>query len=156
MAMAKLYADANPRYIAYYLEGNGLSGSGYEAIPPGHTITEAEYMAVMYALNSYYLAWNKELDARQEDLDTERMAATGEEEFYRVATPSDQTKRPLPPPVLVMTDNEVVAKQLSRQYHIGNDGLRKLASQIWQMTQNVEVVFKWIPRKENIAGKMLP
>lgn len=151
--MPKLYVDANPRTLTYYIEDWGKSG--HQMLPHYTPIMEAEYMAVMYGLNEYFLAWNKELDARQDDLDTEKLRATGEEEFYQVATPSQKTKRALPPPVLVLSDNEVVVKQLTRQYHIGKDSLRKLAQQIWQMTENVEVRFQWIPRAENIAGKML-
>lgn len=151
--MPRLFVDANPTHLAYYIEDWGKSG--YQKLPRQHTIMEAEYMAVMYGLNEYFLAWNKEVDARQDDLDTERLRATGEEKFYHVATPSQETKRKLPPPVLVLSDNEVVVKQLTRQYHIGKDSLRKLAQQIWQMTENVDVNYEWIPRKDNLAGKML-
>ena len=150
--MPKLYVDANPRMVAYLLDGGG---SGYQQLPPGHTSMEAEYLAVMYGLNEYFLKWNKELDPRYGDLDTERMRATGEVRFENVASPADHTVRPLPPPVLVCSDNEVVVKQLSRDYHIGNERLRKLAQQIWQQVQNVEVKVQWIPRGENLAGKML-
>jgi len=153
---AKLYVDANPKYLAYVLEGSGMAGSGYTAIPFGHTNMEAEYMAVIYGLNEYFLKWNKGLDARQSDYDVEASVANKEPTFAEVASPSDKTKRPLPPPVLVISDNEVVVKQLSRQYHIGNSKLRKLAQRVWQMTQNLEVEFRWISRKENLAGKMLP
>lgn len=153
--MPKLYCDANPSCVAYVLEGE-VVGSGYQQLPRGHTNMEAEYLAVMHGLNEYFLKWNKELDARQYDLDQEASKAAGEPVFASVASPSERTKRPLPPPVLVLSDNEVVVKQLSRQYHIGNDRLRKLAQQIWNMTQNVEVKYEWISRKENIAGKMLP
>ena len=83
------------------------------------------------------------------------MKRTGEVDFADVASPADKTKRLLPPPVLVCSDNEVVVKQLSREYHIGNDRLRKLALQIWQQMQNVDVKFQWIPRAENMAGMML-
>ena len=150
--MPKLYVDANPRMVAYVLE-NG--GSGYSDLPPRHTIMEAEYLAVIYGLNEYFLKWNKELDPRYGDLDTERMRETGEVRFENVASPADHTVRPLPPPVLVCSDNEVVVKQLSREYHIGNARLRKLAQQVWQQIQNVDVKFAWVPRAENLAGKML-
>ncbi|GAH64776.1 unnamed protein product, partial [marine sediment metagenome] len=96
-----------------------------------------------------------ELDARQDDRDAELSKRTGSFEFGKVASPAAETKRPLPPPVLVCCDNEVVVRQLSRQYHIANDRLRKLAQRVWQMTKNVEVKFEWIPRAENLAGKML-
>lgn len=150
--MPKLFVDANPRMVAYVLEDGG---SGYQDLPPGHTNMEAEYLAVSYGLNEYFLKWNKELDARQGDIDVEEMRRTGAVSFASVASPSDRTKRPLPPPVLVCSDNEVVVKQLRREYHIANDRLRKLAQQVWQQTQNVEVKFQWIPRGENLAGKML-
>jgi len=150
--MPKLFVDANPRMVAYVLE-NG--GSGYQDLPSGHTNNEAEYLAVMYGLNEYFLKWNRELDPRYGDLDIERMRRTGEVRFENVASPADHTARPLPPPVLVCSDSEVVVKQLSREYHIANDRLRKLAQQIWQQIQNVDVKFAWVPRAENLAGKML-
>lgn len=150
--MPKLFVDANPRMVAYVLEDGG---SGCQNLPPGHTSMEAEYLAVMYGLNEYFLRWNKELDPRYGNLDVERMRRTGEVRFENVASPADQTKRPLPPPVMVCSDNEVVVKQLSREYHIGNAKLRKRAQQIWQQIQNVDVKFAWVPRAENIAGKML-
>jgi len=150
--MPKLFVDANPKMVAYVLE-NG--GSGYQRLHGNHSAMEAEYLAVSYGLNEYYLKWNKELDARHGDLDIERMRKTGEVVFENVASPAEQTRRPLPPPVMVCSDNEVVVKQLSREYHIGNSKLRRLAQQIWQQTQNVDVKFAWVPRAENLAGKML-
>lgn len=154
--MPRLYCDANPRTIAYYLDGGG---SGYQDLSPGHTSMEAEYLAIVYGLNEYFLKWNRELDARDANMTNESLAAAKldheQDEFFQVSSPSDRTKRPLPPAVLVLSDNEVVVKQLSRQYHIGNDRLRKLAMRIWQMCQNVEVKYQWISRKENLAGKML-
>ena len=146
--MPRLYCDANPRCVAYVLDGGG---SGYQMLPSGrYTSMEAEYLAIQYGLNEYFLKWNKELDARQYDMSIE-----SGKEFYKTATPSQETPRPLPPPVLVLSDNEVVVKQLSRQYHISNDKLRKLAQQIWQMTSNIDVRYEWVSRKENPAGMML-
>lgn len=150
--MPKLYVDGNPRMIAYVLE-NG--GSDYTEIPKGHTSMEAEYLAIMYGLNEYFLKWSKELDPRYGNLNLERMRKTGEMEWADVASPADHTVRPLPPPVMVCSDNEVVVKQLSREYHIANPRLRKLAQQVWRQVQNVDVIFKWVPRSENPAGMML-
>lgn len=150
--MPKLYCDANPSTIAYVLE---FGGSGYQNLPSGYTSMEAEYLAIIYGLNEYFLKWNRELDARQDDIDIEKSKLEDNMEFNSVASPADQTPRQLPPPVLVCCDNEVVVKQLVREYHIGNERLRKLAQRVWQMVQNVEVKFEWIPRAENLAGKML-
>jgi len=145
--MPRLYCDANPSGIAYHLDGGG---SGYQHLPSGYTSMEAEYLAIIYGLNEYFLKWNKELDARQYDMTRESGG-----EFFKVATPSQETPRPLPPPVLVCCDNQVVVNQLSRQFHIGNDRLRKLAQRIWQMTENIDVHYEWVRRKENLAGFML-
>lgn len=153
--MPRLYTDANPSTIAYVLDGGG---SGYQDLPAGYTSVEAEYIAIIYGLNEYYLKWNRELDARQDNMTRESLAeakATNKSEFYSVASTTDKTKRPLPPPVLVCCDNEVVVKQLSRQYHIKEPRIRKLAQNIWQMIENVDVKFMWVPRKDNLAGKML-
>ena len=151
----RLYTDANPNTIAYVLDGGG---SGYLTLALAVSSMESEYLAVIYGLNEYFISWNRELDARQADMNRESMAEasrTGRDAFYNVASPADSTPRPLPPPVLVCCDNEVVVKQLSRQYHIGNEKLRKLAQRVWQMTQNVDVKYEWVPRADNIAGKML-
>jgi len=145
--MPKLYVDANPSMVAYVLE---LGGSCYQELSVKYTSMESEYLAVIYGLNEYFLKWNKELDNRQYNAYVESGG-----EFYKVSTPAQETARPLPPPVLVCSDNEVVVKQLSREYHISNDRLRKLAQRVWQMTENVDVKFSWVPRAENLAGKML-
>ena len=145
--MPKLYVDANPSTVAYILDGGG---SGYQDLPIGYTSMEAEYMAVIYGLNEYFLKWNKELDSRYSNINPQTQNLED-----KIGTPSDRTVRPLPPPILVCSDNEVVVKQLSRQYHISNPRLRKLAQSVWQMTQNIEIKFEWVPRKENPAGNML-
>ena len=157
--MPRIYTDANPRTIAYLIDGGG---SGYTQLPLGHTSMQAEYLAIIYGLNEFFIKWNKELDARQ--FNTVKVKASSiqpdagnglTEYTYPVATPSQQTKRPLPPPILICCDSEVVVKQLSRQYHIANAKLRKLAQQIWKMTENLDVKYQWVPRAENLAGKML-
>lgn len=158
--MPRLYTDANPSMIAYVLDGGG---SGYQYLQPGFTSTEAEYLGIIYGLNEYFLKWNKELDARQSNMNAEsRVIANVKESkgevsnpFFDVASPADKSKRPLPPPVLVCCDNEVVVKQLQRVNHIGHNRIRKLAQRVWQMTENVDVKFEWVRREENLAGKML-
>ena len=139
--MPKLYTDANPTTIAYYLDGGH---SGYQKLSGQWSSMQAEYLAIMYGLTEYFNKWQKELDARWDNVDG-----------MKVGSPSDRTKRPSPPAVLVCCDNEVVVKQLRLEYHIGNEGLRKLAVNIWKMCENVEVKFEWIPRKDNLAGMLL-
>jgi len=145
--MPIIYTDANPRTVAYVIDGGG---SGYSELPGEYTSMEAEYVAIIYALNEYYLKWNKELDSRQYNASLE-----SDGEFYKVASPASETPRPLPPPVQIRCDNETVVKQLSRQWHIKAANLRRLAQTVWKMAENVEVVFEWVSRKDNPAGKML-
>lgn len=143
----RLYCDANPKTVAYCLDGGG---SGYQNLSPGYSSMEAEYLAIIYGLNEYFIKWQKELDSKFSDLNPDT-----KEFIDRVGSPADRTARPLPPPVLVLSDNETVIRQLQREYHIGNDRLRKLAMQVWKVCENLQVRFQWIPRAENIAGKML-
>ena len=158
--MPRIYTDANPRMIAYLIEDGD---SGYQHLPVEVSAMEAEYMAIIYGLNEFFLRWNRELDARQADMTRESLAEAKRKElagevtdpFFGAGSPSDKTKRPLPPPIMILSDNEVVVKQLSRQFHIGNDRLRKLAQNIWNMTKNLEVLYQWTPRKQNKAGYML-
>ncbi len=150
--MPKLYTAANSRMVAFDLEDGGI---GYQPLQDGYSDLEARYIAIIFGLNNYYLAWNNELDERAYDIDTEELAKTGEVEFAAVPKPSVFTPRPLPPPVLVYCDNEVVVKQLSREFHIDNDRIRKLTQQIWNMCQNVDVKFQWVRRDDNLAEKIL-
>jgi ribonuclease HI len=152
--MPILYTDGNPTTLAYVIDGGGTSG--YQYIPADtYSSMEAEYLAIIYGLNEYFLRWNKELDERHEEMNIESYAKTGDPEFYKVPKPSVFTPRPLPAAVLVRCDNDVVVNQLRRNYHIKDKRLRKLAHQVWQMCENVDVKFEWISRKENLAGKML-
>lgn len=156
--MPRLYCAGSSRGVAYYLDGGG---SGYQSLPGGHTDIDAEYIAIIYGLTEYFNKWNKELDARQYD---------GDE---MVATPSERTARPLPPPVLVCCSDENVVRILNegRRHYIIDEMMKgifwkwyyppksrlwKLARQVWSMSKNVEVDFQWCSRKENLAGKLLP
>lgn len=143
--MPRLYTATNPSSIAYHLDGGG---SGYEPLPYYYSTIESEYIAILYGLNSYFIKWNKELDSRQYDIDDK-------EEFYKVATPSQETPRPLPSPVLVLSSNETVVKQLSKQSVIDNARVSKLAKQVWQMTENVDVKYEYVGKKENTARRLL-
>ena len=143
--MPRLYCDASPKTIAYLLDGGGCD---YQELPQEIPIMQAEYLAVVYGLSEYFNKWQKELDARH---DNQEAGEWFKAESHVMA----ETPRPLPPPVLVLSDNEVVVKQLRREYHIANSELRKLAKQVWDMSKNVDVHFEWISRKENLAGKML-
>ena len=59
--------------------------------------------------------------------------------------------------IMVFSDSQLMVNQLNHKFHIKDDKLRELALKVWNLieTKELNVVFKWIPRKENKAGKVL-
>ncbi|WP_455279947.1 ribonuclease HI family protein [[Eubacterium] cellulosolvens] len=55
----------------------------------------------------------------------------------------------------ICSDSLLAVKQLEGEYKIRNPELRKLASKVRSLSRDREVIFKWIPREENLAGKVL-
>jgi len=57
----------------------------------------------------------------------------------------------------ILSDSFDVVNQLNHEFHIKNDKLRELALKVWEIMKEkgLTVEFKWIPRNENKAGKML-
>lgn len=56
----------------------------------------------------------------------------------------------------IYSDSKNTVSQLNHEYAINNAELRALAMEAWNLIgkyQNLKIV--WIPRKENLAGKML-
>jgi ribonuclease HI len=58
--------------------------------------------------------------------------------------------------VIIYSDSKNTVSQLNHEYAINNEQLRSLAREAWELLakfQNIKI--KWIPRNENMAGKML-
>jgi ribonuclease HI len=58
--------------------------------------------------------------------------------------------------VTIYSDSKNTVSQLNHEYAINNNQLRALAMEAWELMgkyQNLKI--KWIPRAENLAGKML-
>ncbi|TRO59064.1 reverse transcriptase-like protein [Candidatus Bathyarchaeota archaeon] len=55
----------------------------------------------------------------------------------------------------IYSDSLLAVKQLDREYKIRNSELRKLASKVRALSRDRDITFKWIPREENFAGKVL-
>lgn len=60
-------------------------------------------------------------------------------------------------PIRIMSDSRNTVNQINHEYAINKDTLRNIIRQIWQMVGEIdcEISFTWVPRKENLAGKML-
>ena len=58
--------------------------------------------------------------------------------------------------VTIYSDSKNTVNQLNHEFAINNEQLRDLARQAWEIIgkfSNLSIV--WIPRKDNLAGKML-
>jgi ribonuclease HI len=54
-----------------------------------------------------------------------------------------------------LLDNKIVIDQLRRKAAINHEDTRSDFLEIWNLTAGKKVIFGWIPRKQNKAGKML-
>ena len=56
----------------------------------------------------------------------------------------------------IFSDSKNTVSQLNHEFAINNEQLRTLAREAWELiAKNPKVKITWIPRKENLAGKML-
>ena len=58
--------------------------------------------------------------------------------------------------IIIFSDSKNTISQLNHEFAINNDQLRVLAQEAWPiMGKFSNLTLTWIPRKENLAGKML-
>ena len=58
--------------------------------------------------------------------------------------------------IIIYSDSKNTVNQLNHEFGINNEQLRILAQKSWLLIPKIpELKIKWIPRKENLAGKML-
>lgn len=145
-----IYIHSDSESVAYVQEPGG---GKYEHITGG-TAIEKELVSVIYALNEFFLAWNRELDERQDNMDSEQYRGTGEVEFGSVATPASQTPRPLPPPVEIRSSNLRAVEIYNNLRYPRSTKQRKLLDNIKSMTKNLQVRIVCIPEYENEAIKL--
>jgi ribonuclease HI len=56
----------------------------------------------------------------------------------------------------IYSDSKNTVAQLNHEYAINNDQLRTLAMEAWSlMSKYTNLKIRWVPRNENLAGKML-
>ena len=111
-----------------YADGSGGAKSGYGFFvketgesffeeKPGITNNQAEYLAIISALQKY-------------------------------ANSDDE--------IIIFSDSKNTVNQLNHEFAINNEQLRILAQESWLLIPKIsKLKIKWIPRKENLAGKML-
>ena len=58
--------------------------------------------------------------------------------------------------ITIFSDSKNTVNQLNPEFAINNEQLRALAQESWLLIPKIsKLKIKWIPRKENLAGKML-
>jgi ribonuclease HI len=58
--------------------------------------------------------------------------------------------------IIICSDSKNTVSQLNHEYAINNEQLRSLAREAWELIPKFSnLKIKWIPRNENLAGKML-
>ena len=58
--------------------------------------------------------------------------------------------------IIIYSDSKNTVSQLNHEYAINNPELRTLAREAWSLISKYSnLKIKWIPRQENLAGKML-
>ena len=58
--------------------------------------------------------------------------------------------------ITIFSDSKNTVNQLNHEFAINNEQLRILAQESWLLIPKIpELKIIWIPRKENLAGKML-
>ena len=58
--------------------------------------------------------------------------------------------------ITIFSDSKNTISQLNHEFAINNEKLRELAREAWSLFGKFsKITLLWIPRKENLAGKML-
>ena len=58
--------------------------------------------------------------------------------------------------IIIFSDSKNTVNQLNHEFAINNEQLRLLAQEAWSLIPKIpNLKILWIPRKENLAGKML-
>lgn len=58
--------------------------------------------------------------------------------------------------ITILSDSKNTISQLNHEYAINNEQLRELAQEAWSIIGKFsKLTLTWVPRKENLAGKML-
>jgi ribonuclease HI len=56
----------------------------------------------------------------------------------------------------ILSDSQVVVRQINHEYAINDPALRGMAQTVWRLLpSHGNARIQWIPRRENLAGKML-
>lgn len=142
--MPYLYVYSDQVKLAYVLEpGN----TGTIPLFDHMDWTEAQLRAVIFGINEYIIAWQKEITYRQHNLDPEK------NEFYKVSTPRSETPDAFPEPVLVHISSPRIYDFMAGM--IVDKEYSKYKNMLTNMTKHFKVQFKLVNPSENKARRLL-
>ena len=91
-----------------------------------------------------------------ESLFTEKLGLTNNQAEYLAIISALQRYTNSDDEIIIYSDSKNTVNQLNHEFAINNEKLRDLARESWVIIgkfSNLSII--WIPRKENLAGKML-
>ncbi len=114
--------------LSIYVDGSGGDNSGY-----GYFIKETS--------ESFY---------------EKKPNITNNQAEYRAVLSALQKIGQTSDKITIYSDSKVMVSQLNHQFAINSEPLRELARQAWMLMNKIpNLKLVWIPRAENLAGKML-
>ncbi len=57
--------------------------------------------------------------------------------------------------IIIHSDSQLIVNQLNKSYKIKEPRLKKLAGEVWKLTEGRKVEFRWVSRERNYAGRIL-
>ena len=114
--------------ISIYVDGSGGSNSGY-----GYFVKETG--------ESFY--------EKKDDITNNQAEYLAIISALKKCVDSDEE-------IIIYSDSKNTVNQLNHEYAINNEQLRNLAREAWAIMGKIHnLTILWIPRNENMAGKML-
>ena len=55
----------------------------------------------------------------------------------------------------ILTDSQLVVEQVNEHWACRKKRLQVLRHKVWELARNLDCEIRWIPREENLAGKVL-
>lgn len=121
-------AESDPKALVVYVDGRGGASSGYGYFTP--STGESDYV--------------------------EESGLTNNQAEYTAILAALRRYAGDDMALTIFSDSQVVVSQINHDYAIRNNDLRDLARQVWVVMQECKsVAILWVPRKKNLAGKML-
>ena len=76
-------------------------------------------------------------------------------EYQAVILALEEAERLKLKQVELLTDSRLVVEQANRRWACKKKHLQELREELWSLASQIDCTLKWIPREENLAGRVL-